>query len=41
MFCTTECWDCNDRTCEHYVDKTKLYFDGKDMSDDDIKDFKL
>ena len=21
--------------------KTKLYFDGKDMSDDDIKDFKL
>ena len=29
MFCTTECWDCNDRTCEHYVDKTKLYFENE------------
>ena len=29
MFCTTECWDCNDRTCEHYVDKIKLYFENE------------
>lgn len=29
MFCTTECWDCNDRTCEHYINKTKLYFENE------------
>ena len=29
MWCTTECWDCEDRTCEHYVDKTKLYFENE------------
>lgn len=29
MFCTTECWDCEDKTCEHYVSKTKLYFENE------------
>lgn len=27
MFCTTECWSCEDKSCEHYIDKTKLYFE--------------
>lgn len=29
MFCTTECWDCEDKTCEHYIQKSKLYFKSK------------
>lgn len=29
MWCTTECWDCEDKKCEHYVSKTELYFKNK------------
>ena len=31
MFCTTECWDCEDKTCEHYVSKTELYFENQKL----------
>lgn len=30
MWCTTECWDCEDKKCEHYVSKTQLYFERLD-----------
>ena len=33
MFCSTECWDCEDRKCEHYIDKTKLYFENQRLKD--------
>ena len=29
MWCTTECWDCEDRKCEHYISKTELYFENQ------------
>ena len=31
MWCTTECWDCEDKTCEHYVSKRDLYFENKEL----------
>lgn len=33
MFCTTECWDCEDRNCEHYISKSKLYFENQQLKD--------
>lgn len=27
MFCTTECWDCEDKNCKHYISKSSLYFE--------------
>ena len=27
MFCTTECWDCNDMSCKHFISKSSLYFE--------------
>lgn len=32
MFCSTECWNCNDKSCEHYIDKKDLYFENKDLN---------
>ena len=29
MWCTTECWECEDRKCEHYISKTELYFENQ------------
>lgn len=26
MWCTTECWNCEDKTCEHYISKQDIYF---------------
>lgn len=26
MWCTTECWNCEDKTCEHYFSKQDIYF---------------
>lgn len=31
MFCTTECWDCEDKSCEHYRSKRDLYFENKKL----------
>lgn len=31
MFCTTECWDCEDKSCEHYRSKHDLYFENKKL----------
>lgn len=31
MFCTTECWDCEDKNCEHYRSKHDLYFENKKL----------
>lgn len=31
MWCTTECWDCEDKTCEHYRSKLDLYFENKEL----------
>lgn len=33
MFCTTECWSCEDKNCEHYVSKENLYFENKQLKD--------
>ena len=33
MFCTTECWDCEDKNCEHYISKTELYFKNQKLND--------
>lgn len=33
MWCTTECWDCEDRKCEHYISKTELYFENQRLKD--------
>lgn len=27
MFCTTECWNCEYKTCKHYISKQELYFE--------------
>ena len=29
MWCTTECWNCEDKTCEHYFSKQDIYFKNK------------
>ena len=29
MFCTTECWDCEDKKCEHYISKREYYFENQ------------
>lgn len=26
MWCTTECWNCEDKSCEHYFSKQDIYF---------------
>lgn len=26
MWCTTECWNCENKTCEHYISKQDIYF---------------
>lgn len=31
MFCSTECWNCNDRTCKHYISKFNLYFENRKL----------
>lgn len=31
MWCTTECWDCEDKTCEHYISKTDIHFKYKQL----------
>lgn len=31
MWCTTECWNCEDRKCEHYISKTELYFENEKL----------
>lgn len=31
MWCSTECWDCEDKTCEHYRSKLDLYFENKEL----------
>lgn len=31
MFCTTECWICEDKKCKHYVSKQELYFENIDL----------
>jgi len=33
VFCTTECWNCEDRNCEHYISKSKLYFENHQLKD--------
>jgi hypothetical protein len=32
MWCSTECWDCEDKTCEHYKSKLDLYFENKKLT---------
>lgn len=32
MWCSTECWDCEDKTCEHYRSKQDLYFENKKLT---------
>lgn len=27
MWCTTECWSCNDKSCEHYRDKQDVWLE--------------
>lgn len=27
MWCTTECWNCNDKSCEHYRDKQDVWLE--------------
>lgn len=29
MFCTTECWNCEDIKCENYISKQELFFDNQ------------
>jgi len=31
MFCTTECWNCEDKNCEHYISKQELYFENQQL----------
>ena len=31
MWCTTECWNCEDKTCEHYISKQDIYFKYKTL----------
>lgn len=31
MWCSTECWDCEDKNCEHYIHKSALYFENKSL----------
>lgn len=33
MFCTTECWSCEDKNCEHYISKQELYFENQQLED--------
>lgn len=33
MRCTTECWDCEDKKCEHYINKSELYFENQRLKD--------
>ena len=33
MWCTTQCWECEDRKCEHYISKTELYFENQRLKD--------
>lgn len=33
MFCTTECWSCEDKSCEHYISKEKLYFENQQLQE--------
>ena len=34
MFCTTECWSCEDKNCEHYISKQELYFENQQLKED-------
>lgn len=34
MFCTTECWNCEDKNCEHYISKQELYFENQQLKED-------
>ena len=31
MWCTTECWNCEDKTCDSYRSKQDLYWENKDL----------
>ena len=31
MWCATECWDCEDKTCEQYFSKKDIYFKYKQL----------
>ena len=31
MWCTTECWNCEDKTCDSYKSKQDLYWENKDL----------
>lgn len=33
MFCTTECCSCEDKNCEHYISKEKLYFENQQLKE--------
>lgn len=33
MFCTTECWNCEDKNCEHYISKQELYFENQQLKE--------
>lgn len=26
MWCTNDCWNCEDNKCEHYINKKEIYF---------------
>ena len=32
MWCSTECWDCEDKNCEHYRSKLDLYTENKKLT---------
>ena len=34
MWCTTECWDCEDKECKNYRSKRDLYFENKKLKKD-------
>lgn len=37
MFCTTECWSCEDKSCKNYIDKTELYFENQKLKEKNEK----
>lgn len=41
MFCTTECWNCEDKNCEHYISKQELYFENQQLKPvlDEIREY--
>lgn len=41
MFCTTECWNCEDKNCKNYISKQELYFDNQLLKSvlDEIREY--